>query len=57
MYTCRNQPCGEKWQASDLEFKNEGQGFFFRCPLCASRNKVVEHLDADGARSYVQERA
>jgi hypothetical protein len=56
MYTCRNQPCGAQWEASDLEFKNEGQGYFFRCPLCGSRNKVVEHTADDGARTYEQER-
>ena len=56
MYTCQNQPCRERWEASDLEFINEGQGYFFRCPLCGARNKVVETTVPGGPRVFEQER-
>jgi hypothetical protein len=54
MYTCQNQPCRAKWQAADLEFVNEGQGYFYRCPICGARNKVEPKTLADGSRIYEQ---
>jgi hypothetical protein len=57
MYTCQNQPCRASWEASDLDFVNEGQGYFFRCPICGARNKVTEKVLPDGTRRFEQARS
>jgi len=54
-YTCQNQPCRAKWDAAELAFVNEGQGYFFRCPICGARNKVVQKTLADGTTVYQQD--
>lgn len=52
MFTCRNQPCGAKWELSDIVIKNEGQGLMYRCPMCGARNKVIRHDADDGTITY-----
>jgi hypothetical protein len=29
------------WQPADVTVTNEGQGTFFRCPVCGARNRVT----------------
>ncbi len=57
MFICRNQPCGAQWQPSEVEVRNEGQGYMFRCPLCGARNYVERVTAEDGTVAYEQPRA
>jgi hypothetical protein len=57
MFICRNQPCGAQWQPSEVEVRNEGQGYMFRCPLCGTRNYVERVTAEDGTVAYKQPRA
>ena len=41
-YICQNQSCRMPWLPSDVVIVNEGQGHFFRCPVCGARNKVAD---------------
>jgi hypothetical protein len=54
MFTCRNQACQARWDAADLSFANEGQGFIFRCPQCGARNPVSQHTLPGGAVEFRQ---
>jgi hypothetical protein len=54
VFTCRNQPCGEQWEMSDVVIKNEGQGLLFRCPMCGARNYVERFDGEDGSVLYEQ---
>jgi uncharacterized Zn finger protein len=54
VFTCRNQPCGEQWELSDVVIKNEGQGLLSRCPMCGARNYVERFDGEDGSVLYEQ---
>ncbi|WP_166444119.1 hypothetical protein [Pararobbsia silviterrae] len=56
MFTCRNQSCGAKWDVSEVDIHNEGQGLLFRCPMCGARNYVEAVTQKDGALVYKQAR-
>jgi hypothetical protein len=54
MLVCRNQSCAAHWTAEEVEFRNEGQGLMFRCPVCGARNPVNKIVKADGTIEYDQ---
>jgi DNA-directed RNA polymerase subunit RPC12/RpoP len=57
MFVCGNQACGARWEPSEVEIRNEGQGPIFRCPLCGARNAVVGRTRRDGSLEYRQVQA
>ncbi|MFS8975711.1 hypothetical protein PO002_14585 [Cupriavidus necator] len=54
-YTCQNQSCGTRWESTEVNVANEGQGPLFRCPICGARNALAAR-EEDGVTVYRQRR-
>lgn len=54
MFVCGNQACGARWELSEVQIRNEGQGLVFRCPQCGARNHVKARTAPDGSTTYRQ---